>query len=370
MKIVITGNLGYVGAWVTRQLRVSYPDAWLVGVDMGYFAHCLTDAPCAPEVLLDAQYIADVRRFPTEVLRGTDAVVHLAAVSNDPMGHAYEDVTRQVNHVAAAAVARQAKAAGVSAFVFASSCSVYGAADDRPRTERSSLNPLTTYAKSKILAEQALCELAGPTFRITCLRFATACGMSDRLRLDLVLNDFVASAMSTGGITVLSDGTPWRPLINVADMARAIDWAVGRDADAGGDFLIVNAGSDGWNYQVSELADAVARTVPGTEVSINRQAPADKRSYRVDFSLFASLAPGHQPCAGLTDTVVGLRRGLECMGFSNPDFRSSSLIRLQALAALGARGLLGPSLEWTNVPAKSGLVSDPRPPRSELTARL
>ena len=125
MKIVITGNLGYVGAWVTRQLRVSYPDAWLVGVDMGYFAHCLTDAPCAPEVLLDAQYIADVRRFPTEVLRGADAVVHLAAVSNDPMGHAYEDVTRQVNHVAAAAVARQAKAAGVSAFVFASSCSVY-----------------------------------------------------------------------------------------------------------------------------------------------------------------------------------------------------------------------------------------------------
>jgi nucleoside-diphosphate-sugar epimerase len=369
MKIVITGNLGYVGSWVTRELRASYPDGSLVGVDMGYFAHCVTDVASLPEVLLDAQFMADVRRFPTEVLRGADAVVHLAAVSNDPMGHAYEEVTRQVNYVAAVALAREAKAAGVGAFVFASSCSVYGAADDRPRTERSALNPLTTYARSKILAEEALRELAGPTFRVSCLRFATACGMSDRLRLDLVLNDFVASAMSTGRITVLSDGTPWRPLINVADMARAIDWAVGRDADAGGDFLVVNAGSDSWNYQVHELASAVARAVPGTEVSINSHAPPDKRSYRVDFSLFASLAPRHQPRATLTDTIVELRRGLERMGFSNPDFRSSSLIRLQALAELGARGLLGPSLEWTNVPARSGPVFDPRPDCTEVTAR-
>jgi nucleoside-diphosphate-sugar epimerase len=367
MKILITGNLGYVGPWVTRQLRTSYPQAWLAGVDTGYFAHCLTDVACAPEVLLDAQFFADVRKFPTEVLEGVDAIVHLAAVSNDPMGHAYEDVTYDVNYRAAVQLASRAKAAGVRTFVFASSCSVYGAAGERPRTEASELNPLTAYARSKVLTEQALRELAGPGFRVSCLRFATACGMSDRLRLDLVLNDFVASAMSSGRITVLSDGMPWRPLIDVSDMARAIDWAVGREAEAGGDFLVVNAGSDAWNYQVRQLAAAVTAAVPGTEVSINREAPPDKRSYRVDFNLFASLAPAHQPVADLNGTIRGLRDGLQRMRFNNADFRSSLLIRLQVLADLTARGLVGPSLEWTTAHLGSAAPNaSPRP--SKVTA--
>ena len=146
--------------------------------------------------------------------------------------------------------------------------------------------------------------------------------MSDRLRLDLVLNDFVACAISTRRITVLSDGTPWRPLINVKDMARAIEWAIGRDADAGGDFLVVNAGADAWNYQVHELAEVVAQAVPGTEVSINREAPPDKRSYRVDFSLFQALAPAHQPQADLLGTVDGTAQG--------PARRSISRIRISA----------------------------------------
>ena len=176
--------------------------------------------------------------------------------------------------------------------------------------------------------------------------------MSDRLRLDLVLNDFVASAISTGRITVLSDGTPWRPLINVKDMARAIGWAVDREPD-GGDFLIVNAGSDEWNYQVRDLAGAVARVLPGTDVSINsrhtlinRDAPADRRSYRVDFSLFRTLAPRHQPEADLIGTVEALRQGLENMHFSDPDFRDSPFIRLRVLADLERRHLLSPTLEW------------------------
>ena len=298
-----------------------------------------------------------------------DAVVHLAAVSNDPMGHAYEDLTRQVNHVAAAAVARQAKAAGVRSFVFASSCSVYGAADDRPRTERSSLNPLTTYAKSKILAEQALCELAGPTFRISCLRFATACGMSDRLRLDLVLNDFVASAMSTGGITVLSDGTPWRPLINVADMARAIDWAVGRDADAGGDFLIVNAGSDGWNYQVSELAGPWRPRCQGPRCrsigSPPRQAIVPRR-----FLALRLARAGHQPWRGLTDTVEAIATRAGVHGVQRPRFP-----QLIADSAACCWPRSAPGVSWSRWvdegPSKEVevLVCDPRPPAASR-ARL
>jgi nucleoside-diphosphate-sugar epimerase len=346
MKILITGNLGYVGPWVTRQLREQYPDALLMGVDAGFFAHCLTDVRRVPEAQLDVQYFADIRHLPAGVLAGVDVVVHLAAVSNDPMGSAYEDVTLDVNFRAAVELARQAKAAGARSFVFASSCSVYGTADgDRPRTERSELQPLTAYARSKVLTEQGLRGLAGPRFRISCLRFATACGMSDRLRLDLVLNDFVASAMSTGRITVLSDGTPWRPLINVKDMGRAIGWAVDRESD-GGDFLIVNAGSDHWNHQVGALAQAVARVLPGTSVSINRDAPADRRSYRVDFSLFRSLAPRHQPEADLIGTVEALRQGLENMRFNDPAFRDSTFIRLRVLADLERRRLLSPTLEW------------------------
>ncbi len=149
------------------------------------------------------------------------------------MGKKYEAVTNDVNYRFSVALAHQAKAAGVRTFVFASSCSVYGFAEDAPRTEHSALIPLTAYAKSKVLMEEALAGLADDTFRVSCLRFATACGMSDRLRLDLVLNDFVASAVFKRRITVLSDGSPWRPLINVKDMARALEWALERDARSG-----------------------------------------------------------------------------------------------------------------------------------------
>jgi nucleoside-diphosphate-sugar epimerase len=360
MKILITGNLGYVGPWVTRQLRSRYPDAWLAGADIGYFAHCLTDACRVPESLLDAQYYVDVRRFPSELLRGVDAVVHLSAISNDPMGNAFEDVTLDVNYRASVALARQARAAGVRTFVFASSCSVYGAAGSQPRTEEAEVNPLTAYARSKVLTELGLRELAGPDFRVTCLRFATACGMSDRLRLDLVLNDFVAGAISTGRVTVLSDGTPWRPLINVRDMARAAEWAIERDGAAGGDFLVINAGSNRWNYQVRELAEAVAGVIPGTEVSINQAAPPDRRSYRVDFGLFQALAPNHQPAADLPGTIRVMYEGLSAMKFRDADFRNSSFMRLRVLADLTSRGLLNDVLEWTDrqAPNADGVVRE------------
>ncbi len=347
MKILITGNMGYVGPVLVRHLRCRYPEARLVGFDMGYFAHCLTGAQSVPEALLDEQHFGDVRRFPASLLGDVDAVVHLAAVSNDPMGKTFEEVTYQINYDASVQLARQARAAGVKSFVFASSCSVYGCADEGARTETSAVDPLTAYAKSKVLAEQELQQLGSRDFKITCLRFGTACGMSDRLRLDLVLNDFVASAVAARRITILSDGSPWRPLIHVSDMARAIEWAIGRDVGDGGEFLVLNTGSDVWNYQVRALAEAVAQALPGTEVSINTSAQPDKRSYRVDFSRFRELAPNHQPRVSLAEAIAGLRAGLEQMSFSDQDFRKSQLMRLNTLVSLRDRKLLDENLQWT-----------------------
>jgi nucleoside-diphosphate-sugar epimerase len=345
VRVLITGNLGYVGPVVTCELRRSFPDATLTGLDIGYFANCMTASPAESETALDYQTFADVRDIPWECLRGVDAVVHLAAISNDPIGNVYEDVTLDINHRATVELARRAKIAGVRRFVFASSCSVYGQADGA-RTEESPLNPLTAYARSKVLAEQELTELGSDGFVVTCLRFATACGMSDRLRLDLVLNDFVASAVATDAVTLLSDGSAWRPLIHVRDMARAIEWGIVRDAGEGGAAVVVNAGSDSWNYRIRDLAECVAEEIPGVELRIGDGAQPDPRSYRVDFSRFRALAPDHQPRISLPVAVRELRDGLERMQFADPDFRTSNLIRLRVLEALRAGDRLTESLEW------------------------
>ncbi len=345
-KILITGNMGYVGPVLVKHLRKTVPDAVLVGLDTGYFANCVTGADILPECRVDLQCFADMRRFPEDILNGVDAVVHLAGISNDPIGNLFEQVTFDINHRASVELAAKSKARGVGSFVFASSCSVYGSADDAARTEESPLNPLTAYAKSKLLTEGDLRTMADGDFKVTCLRFSTACGMSDRLRLDLVLNDFVAGALSSGRITILSDGTPWRPLIDVKDMARAIEWAIGRDAVDGGNLLAVNVGSDGRNYQVRELADAVASVIPGVEVSVNKNAQPDKRSYRVSFELFKQLAPGHQPQVDLRHSIQDLRDGLEAMGFRDPEFRDSNYMRLKALSQLLEKGLLDRDLNW------------------------
>src|SRR4030095_5145484 len=197
MKIVIFGNMGYVGPGVIERLRSTYPTATLIGYDTGFFASCLTDADYLPERKLDHQFFGDIRNVPDTVVEGADAVVNLAAISNDPMGNKFEEVTLDVNHKSGIALAKKAKSLGVKSFVFASSCSIYGAASDGARTEDSTLNPLTAYARSKVFTEQDLKPLADKNFMITCLRFATACGMSSRLRLDLVLNDFVAGALAS-----------------------------------------------------------------------------------------------------------------------------------------------------------------------------
>ncbi|MEO0468822.1 MAG: SDR family oxidoreductase [Bacteroidota bacterium] len=304
MKILITGNLGYVGPGLVKELRNHYPDATLIGFDTGFFARHITSTTIVPEAYVDQQHYGDVRHFPEHLLDGVHTVVSLAAISNDPIGNQFEDVTFNINYRANVNIAKLAKKNGVKKFIFASSCSVYGAAEAGARTEDSTLNPLTAYAKSKIQSEIDLEPLADSDFQITCHRFATACGMSERLRLDLVLNDFVAGAITSGEITILSDGTPWRPLINVLDMARAIRWSHERTNEQGGEFLVVNTGSNVWNYQIKELAYAVQELLPEIKVSVNENAEPDKRSYSVNFDKFALYERLSGSAFSLTDTLI------------------------------------------------------------------
>lgn len=346
MRILIVGNMGYVGPVLAAHLRRTYGQYELQGFDAGYFGHCLIGSGRLPETDVDLQMFGDVRTLDADRLRGVDAVIQLAAISNDPMGKQFEAATYAINQDATLRLARAALAAGVKSFVFASSCSIYGVADGPPRTETDPVAPVTAYARSKVASEQALAELGGD-MKVTALRFATACGFSPRLRLDLVLNDFVAAALTEGRITVMSDGSPWRPLIDVADMARAIDWAIHRDTAQGGRYLVVNTGATAHNYQVRDLAEAVAAAIPGTDVSINTGAPVDSRSYRVDFGLYERLAPDHLPQMTLADSISGLIEGLQAANFHDSKFRVSDLIRLKTLERHIAAARLTPDLRWT-----------------------
>lgn len=333
MRVLITGNLGYVGSMLVGHLRRALPRAELIGFDAGWFSGDLTQSGPLPETQLDVQHFGDVRAIPANLLRGCDAVVHLAAISNDPMGNRFAAVTEDINHAASVTLAAAARDAGVGVFVFASSCSVYGAADGAPRREGDALNPQTAYARSKIATEQSLADMDRGGMRAICLRFATACGWSSRLRLDLVLNDFVACALSSAEISILSDGTPWRPLIDVRDMARAIQWAITRHDTLPG-HIALNVGSDRGNIQIRNLAMSVAAAVPGTRIQINSDAVPDKRSYQVDFSRFTALAAEFAPQVDLSASIAGLVAGLRAIGFSDRGFRGSALIRLRVLEKL------------------------------------
>ncbi len=351
MKVLIIGNLGYIGPMVAKHFRATHPDAFLAGYDIGYFVQNNTFNGIAGDTLLDVQHYGDVRNFDENLLTGFDSVIYLAAISNDPMGNAFETPTLDINYKSAVNIAQKAKDKGVKHFVFASSCSVYGFADSAPRTEISEVNPLTAYAKSKVFAEEGLKSLAEDNFHITCLRFATACGYSDRLRLDLVLNDFVASAIADKKITILSDGTPWRPLIHVKDMARAMDWAIQRKD--GDNFLIINTGSNAWNYQVKELASAVQQLFTDVDVSINENAQPDKRSYKVSFNLYEKMAPAHQPQVSLQNAVEDLKTGLQGIDFNDANFRQSSLIRLKTIQKLIDHNIIDHELALNNTDDKN-----------------
>jgi nucleoside-diphosphate-sugar epimerase len=346
MKILVTGNTGYIGPVLGDKLKQSHDDITLIGYDTGFFAHCLTGVDVSPELHYDMQYYGDIRNLNENVFHGVDIVVHLAAISNDPMGNNFADVTEEINSKASENVAETAKRAGVRKFVFASSCSMYGTADSDAKKESDSLNPLTAYARSKVYMEQVLERLSDDKFQATCLRYSTACGMTPRLRLDLVLNDFVASALTTGKIEILSDGTPWRPLIDVQDMVRAIQWAIERDNNQGGNFIAVNVGRNEWNYQVVDVANRVSQQIPNTKININTEAAPDKRSYRVDFSLYESLAPNHLPQVDLNQSIDELVVGLKKMNFQDRNFRMSEMMRLKVLQNLQNKKLLDVNLYW------------------------
>lgn len=346
MKILVTGNLGYIGPTLTSHLEKSINDAQILGYDTGFFQNCITGNLISPNFGVSRQYYGDIRDINLDILDGIDAVIHLAAISNDPLGKEFSKVTMEINHTATIKLAKLSVKAGVKNFVFASSCSVYGIAQQGDRKETDPTNPLSTYAESKLAVEKDVKNTDLENMTFTSLRFATACGWSNRLRLDLVLNDFVASALTRGEVTLLSDGTAWRPLIDVEDMSQALAWASLRKKSEGGQYLCVNAGSNNSNYQVKELAHAVAKVIDGTKVSIHEGALPDKRSYKVDFTLFENLAGSFLPRVNLFNSIENLKNGLIGINFENKNFRKSSLIRLNNVKKLIQAERIDKSLRW------------------------
>ena len=345
LKILITGNLGYVGSVLCDYLSRHYTHLELTGLDCGFFLDS-SISNRTPESRV-TQIMGDIRDVTPSMLKGTNAIVHLAAISNDPMGNKFGRITDVINRQGTRHLATAAAEAGVSSFVLASSCSMYGQSTAGRRKEMDSLNPLTAYARSKVQAEIDLHDVAFEKMTISCLRFATACGWSECLRLDLVLNDFVACALSTRSITLLSDGMALRPIIDVEDMARAITWAVFRNKDSGGQYLAVNAGSNNSNYRIKDLADIVSQEIPGTEVKIDGSAAADPRSYSVDFSLFEKIATNYQPSIPIKKSIKRLVEGLQQHNFHDTNFRKSELVRLIALNNKIQDGRLNEDLRWT-----------------------
>ncbi len=345
-NILIVGNLGYIGPVLVKHLKHQLSAVSLIGVDNGLFEASTVTPYVGISERVDHQIYCDVRDLSDEIFDRIEAVVYLAAISNDPMGNEFASQTIEINAQCALRTAEMAKKNGVSRFVFASSCSIYGEASDYPRAEEDRVNPLTAYAKSKVMAEAFLKEIADENFVISCLRFATACGASPRFRLDLVLNDFVAGALLNKKIEILSDGTPKRPLIDVTDMARAFEWGCVREVESGGAFLIVNVGSDDWNFTVEALARSVKDVVGDVEVSINSQAEPDKRSYAVNFELFKKLAPGHIPIKRIEQTIEEVARCIEGSSWIDSNYRSSPFIRLNTLRKLIEFKQVNENLEW------------------------
>ncbi|WP_187262361.1 NAD-dependent epimerase/dehydratase family protein [Pontibacter beigongshangensis] len=349
MKILITGNMGYVGTAVVKHLRSAFPDATLVGYDMAYFASSLQGSSAIlPESRLDQQIFGDVRNMPAEVLDNVNAVVHLAAIGGDVAEHKYGVVTQDVNYTASIRVAELAKAVGVESFVFASSCSLYGTEEESERTEHSDLKPVSADARTKLAAEIDLEPLAGDGFSVTCLRFPAACGMSDRLRPGLLLNDFVGEALATGNLNIVGNGAAWQPLIHVADLARAVEWAVTREAADGGEYLVVNAGFNDWNFRVYELARAVAYALPGITLNFSGGEVAEEASCPICFDFYQALAPDHQPQYSLQQAIAELCEGYKPIVAQSWHQDSPLQNRAMFLNKLQQLGALDEQLRWAH----------------------
>ena len=349
MRYLITGNLGYIGPILCDYIKRNDKDAFIIGYDTGYFLNCAI-SPKLPKNKpnLDLQVYGDVR-YKSKIdcyLEGVDHVIQLAAISNDPMGNEFEKATIDINQLSSLYLARKCIELDIKSFTFASSCSVYGAGSDKPRTEKDLTNPLTAYARSKICTEKELKNLRnlGNT-KITCLRFATACGYSPNLRLDLVLNDFVATALTTNSIKILSDGSPWRPVIHIQDLCKA--FIAGIEAPktlvSGQSF---NVGIKNGNYTVKELAEVAKSVVPGSELVFLNQH-TDPRTYKVSFEKILTILKDYfNPEWSLYKGGKELVGFFKDINFSEKDFRNEKFNRLKKLEKMIFEKKINNKLEW------------------------
>lgn len=340
MKVLLTGSGGYIGI-VTAPYLIERGHE-VVGVDTGYYESgwLFHSGQRQPAII-----VQDIRRLTVSDLIGFDAVVHMAELSNDPLGQLNRELTFQINHQGSVKLAQAAKAAGVTRFVYMSSCSVYGIGEEGEiKTEESPVNPQTAYAECKVLVERDLAQLADDSFSPVFLRNATAFGPSPRQRFDVVLNNLAGLAWTTGKIAMVSDGTPWRPLVHILDIAQAVACALEAPREAIHN-QVFNVGDSRYNYRVREIAEIVAEVFPGCELTFGRN-DGDNRSYRVDFSKIATRLPGF---ACRYDAVAGarqLRAVFERIGMTREIFEAPPYTRLKMLRHLIATNQLDAELFW------------------------
>ncbi|MFC8597475.1 NAD-dependent epimerase/dehydratase family protein [Isoptericola sp. NPDC057191] len=332
MRVLVDGDRGYLGAVMVPVLRAAGHD--VVGLDVGWYDGC--DFGAQPDGY--EQRTGDVRDATPEDLDGFDAVIHLAAISNDPIGHLNPDATYDVNARGAVHMARVAKEAGVPRFLFSSSCSLYGAGGDAPVTEDGEFHPVTPYGESKVMAEQGISPLADESFSPTYLRNATAYGSSPRLRADIVVNNLTGTAYTRGEVRLQSDGSPWRPLVHARDIAAAFLAALEAPREVVHDQAF-NVGRDEDVVQIRTIAEQVSE-ITGAPVSFADGAGPDARNYRVDFTKIRTLLPAADPSWTVPDGIREIWKDAADRALTADDFEGARFVRLERIRQLAADGRL------------------------------